>query len=459
MRNYVRQVAIADFSAAVVAAIAAVGVRFGVSPNSRYLVLSLVLPLLWTLTLRVFGAYEWRFLGTGPDEFRRVLNAGLSLTGALALISYAVNNELSRLYLVISMQVIVVLDLVVRMGLRKRLHRLRQKGLCMSTVVAVGHESAVSQLICELRREPHHGLQVIAACLAGEPGADKVAGVPVVGDLEDTASVVRNLNAGTVAVLSCPEMDGVKLRALAWELEKTGTDLCVAPALLDVAGPRTTVRPTAGMTLLHVDHPQLSGPRQVVKDLFDRCAAAFGLFALAPLMLAIAAMIKLSDNGPALFTQTRVGKGGETFKIYKFRTMVVNAEALLTEVREENESVGGVLFKIRKDPRITAIGAKLRKSSLDELPQLINVLKGEMSLVGPRPALPEEAAKYADHVRRRLVVKPGLTGMWQVNGRSELSWDESVRMDLRYVENWSFALDMQILWKTISVMLHGSGAY
>jgi len=459
MRNYVRQVAIADFSAAVVAAIAAVGVRFGVSPNSRYLVLSLVLPLLWTLTLRVFGAYEWRFLGTGPDEFRRVLNAGLSLTGALALISYAVNNELSRLYLVISMQVIVVLDLVVRMGLRKRLHRLRQKGLCMSTVVAVGHESAVSQLICELRREPHHGLQVIAACLAGEPGTDKVAGVPVVGDLEDTASVVRNLNAGTVAVLSCPEMDGVKLRALAWELEKTGTDLCVAPALLDVAGPRTTVRPTAGMTLLHVDHPQLSGPRQVVKDLFDRCAAAFGLFALAPLMLAIAAIIKLSDNGPALFTQTRVGKGGETFKIYKFRTMVVNAEALLTEVREENESVGGVLFKIRRDPRITAIGAKLRKSSLDELPQLINVLKGEMSLVGPRPALPEEAAKYADHVRRRLVVKPGLTGMWQVNGRSELSWDESVRMDLRYVENWSFALDMQILWKTISVMLHGSGAY
>ena len=459
MRNYVRQVAIADFSAAVVAAIAAVGVRFGVSPNSRYLVLSLVLPLLWTLTLRVFGAYEWRFLGTGPDEFRRVLNAGLSLTGALALISYAVNNELSRLYLVISMQVIVVLDMVVRMGLRKRLHRLRQKGLCMSTVVAVGHESAVSQLICELRREPHHGLQVIAACLAGEPGTDKVAGVPVVGDLEDTASVVRNLNAGTVAVLSCPEMDGVKLRALAWELEKTGTDLCVAPALLDVAGPRTTVRPTAGMTLLHVDHPQLSGPRQVVKDLFDRCAAAFGLFALAPLMLAIAAMIKLSDNGPALFTQTRVGKGGETFKIYKFRTMVVNAEALLTEVREENESVGGVLFKIRRDPRITAIGAKLRKSSLDELPQLINVLKGEMSLVGPRPALPEEAAKYADHVRRRLVVKPGLTGMWQVNGRSELSWDESVRMDLRYVENWSFALDMQILWKTISVMLHGSGAY
>jgi exopolysaccharide biosynthesis polyprenyl glycosylphosphotransferase len=449
---------VADFSAAVVAAIAAVGVRFGVNPNDRYLVLSLALPVLWTIALRVFGAYEWRFLGAGSDEFRRVLNAGLSLTGALALLSYAVNNELSRLYLIISMQVIIALDLIVRMTLRKRLHRLRQRGLCMSTVVAVGHETAVSQLIRELRREPHHGLQVVAACLAGEPEGNEVAGVPVVGDLDDTASVVRNLNAGTVAVLSCPEMDGIRLRTLAWELEKTGTDLCVAPALLDVAGPRTTVRPTAGLTLLHVDHPQLSGPRQMVKDLFDRSAAAFGLLALSPLILAIAVVIKLSDSGPAFFTQTRVGKGGEPFKIYKFRTMVVNAEALLSGIREKNES-DGVLFKIRRDPRITAIGARLRKSSLDELPQLINVLRGEMSLVGPRPALPEEAAMYADHVRRRLVVKPGLTGMWQVNGRSELTWEESVRMDLRYVENWSFALDLQILWKTVSVMLHGSGAY
>jgi exopolysaccharide biosynthesis polyprenyl glycosylphosphotransferase len=459
MRTYVRQVAISDFSAAVVAAIAAVGVRFGVNPNGRYLVLSLALPLVWVITLRVFGAYEWRFLGTGSDEFRRVLNAGLSMTGALALISYAVNNELSRLYLIISMQVIIVLDLVVRMTLRKRLHRLRRNGQCMSTVVAVGHESAVSQLIRELRREPHHGLQVVAACLPGDSAANEVAGVPVVGGLDDTATVVRNLNAGTVAVLSCPEMDGLKLRTLAWELEKTGTDLCVAPALLDVAGPRTTVRPTAGLTLLHVDHPQLSGPRQVVKDLFDRCAAAFGLLALSPLLLTIAVAIRLSGSGPALFTQTRVGKGGETFKIYKFRTMVVNAEALLRDVHQDNESEGGVLFKMRRDPRVTAVGAKLRKSSLDELPQLINVLRGEMSLVGPRPALPTEAARYADHVRRRLVVKPGLTGMWQVNGRSELSWDESVRLDLRYVENWSFALDMQILWKTISVMLHGSGAY
>jgi exopolysaccharide biosynthesis polyprenyl glycosylphosphotransferase len=458
MRSYVRQVAIADFSAAVVAAIAAAGVRFGAHPNERYLVLSLALPVLWVIAVQVFGGYEKRFLGAGSDEFRRVLNAGLSFTGALAIISYAVNNELSRIYLLVSMQVIVALDLLVRYTLRRRLHRRRAQGQCMSTVVAVGHEPAVRQLVSELRREPHHGLQVVAACLPYESSATEVAGVPVAGDLDDAASVVRNIKAGTVAVLSCPEIDGVKLRTLAWELEKTGTDLCVAPALLDVAGPRTTVRPTAGLTLLHVDHPQLSGPRQVVKDFFDRFAAAFALMALSPLMLAIAVAIRLSDHGPALFSQTRVGKGGEPFKIYKFRTMVVDAEARLAEIREKNEC-DGVLFKVRQDPRITEVGARLRKWSLDELPQLINIFRGEMSLVGPRPALPEEAAKYADHVRRRLVVKPGLTGMWQVNGRSDLSWEETVRLDLRYVENWSFALDLQILWKTFSVIFRRAGAY
>jgi exopolysaccharide biosynthesis polyprenyl glycosylphosphotransferase len=441
-----------------VAAAAAVAVRFGSSPSRRYLFLSLALPLLWVIAVRVVGGYEMRFLGTGSDEFRRVLNAGVSLTAALALISYALNNELSRVYLVISMPVIVGLDLVARFVLRKRLHRLRAAGQCMSTVVAVGHPQAVDQLISELRREPYHGLHVVAACLAGGSPATEVAGVPVVGDLDSVADVVRNIGAGTVAVLSCPEIDGIMLRTLAWELEKTGTDLCVAPALLDVAGPRTTVRPTAGLTLLHVDHPQLSGPRQVLKDLFDRCAAGLALLVLSPLMLAIAVIVRLCDDGPALFTQTRVGKDGQTFKIYKFRTMVVDAEARLAELRTHNDN-DGVLFKMRRDPRITPIGAGLRKWSLDELPQLLNVFLGEMSLVGPRPALPDEAARYADHVRRRLVVKPGLTGLWQVSGRSDLSWDESVRLDLRYVENWSLALDLQILWKTVKVILHGSGAY
>jgi len=457
-RTYLRKVAAADFTVAAVSAVAAMVLRFGVNPSPKYIALSLSLPLLWMIAVRVGGGYDMRFLGTGSDEFRRVLNAGVSLTAGLALVSYAVNNELSRGYLVISMPVIVTFDLLVRFALRKDLHRSRQSGRCMSTVVAVGYEAGVAALIRELQREPHHGLKVVAACLAGNPSATAIEGVPVVGDLDDAAEVVRRSGAATVAVLPSPEMDGMKLRALAWELEKTGTDLYVAPALLDVAGPRTTIRPTAGLTLLHVDHPQLSGPRQVLKDLFDRSAAALALAALSPVLLAIAAAIWLSDKGPALFTQTRVGKDGETFKIYKFRTMVVDAEARMAELQEQNE-FDGVLFKMRRDPRITAIGVRLRKWSLDELPQLFNVLLGDMSLVGPRPPLPDEVTRYAAHVRRRLVVKPGLTGLWQVSGRSDLSWDESVRLDLRYVENWSLALDLQILWKTFAVILRGSGAY
>ena len=328
----------------------------------------------------------------------------------------------------------------------------------MHSVVAVGHEPAVADLVTELGRDRYHGLTVVGACVAWPGERDELAGIPVYGGLDDITAAVKAFDADTVAVLACPEMDGIRLRSLAWELEKTGTDLCVAPSLLDVAGPRTTVRPTAGLTLLHVDHPQLDGFRLVLKGLFDRCAAAAALIMLAPVMGALAVAIWLYDRGPALFTQTRVGKDGHAFRIYKFRTMVVDAEQRKAQLLASNDS-DGVLFKLRKDPRVTAVGAHLRRWSFDELPQLFNVFLGHMSLVGPRPALPDEADKYADHVRRRLVVKPGLTGLWQVNGRSDLSWEDSVRLDLRYVENWSFALDLQILWKTISVLLRGSGAY
>jgi exopolysaccharide biosynthesis polyprenyl glycosylphosphotransferase len=458
MRVYLRRAVVFDFAIAVVSSAVALQVRFGGYPTPQYAALSLIFPLLWVLILWLSGAYDDRYIGIGSDEFRKVLNAGVSLTAGLAILSYAVNTELSRAYLLLTMPSVTVLDLIVRYAMRKRLHRQRALGRCMATVLAVGREPAVADLVTELRQDTHHGLTVVATCLAGESYSREVAGVPVFGGLGDVADAVCRCGADTVAVLSCSEIDGVTLRQLAWELEKTGTDLCVAPALLDVAGPRTTIRPTAGLTLLHVDHPQLSGPRQALKEIFDRIVAGIALILLSPLFAALSVAIRLSDNGPALFTQTRVGKDGRTFKIYKFRTMIVDAEQRLAELRGRNE-FDSVLFKMRRDPRVTAIGARLRKWSVDELPQLINVLRGEMSLVGPRPALPDEAAKYADHVRRRLVVKPGLTGLWQVNGRSDLSWGESVRLDLRYVENWSFALDLQILWKTFSVIFRRSGAY
>jgi exopolysaccharide biosynthesis polyprenyl glycosylphosphotransferase len=387
-----------------------------------------------------------------------VLNAGIGLTAAVAIFSYAINLELSRAYVVIGLPSLTVFDMLVRFALRKRLVRQRMHGKCMHSVVAVGHELAVADLVTELGRDGYHGLNVVGACVVQPGELDELAGVPVYGGLDDITAAVKAFGADTVAVTACPEMNGVRLRGLAWELEKTGTDLCVSPALLDVAGPRTTIRPTAGLTLLHVDHPQLTGIRLVIKDLFDRCAAAAALVMLAPVMALLVIAIRLHDGGPALFTQVRIGKDGREFLIYKFRTMVVDAEKQQAELLTINDS-DGVLFKLRKDPRVTAVGAYLRRWSMDELPQLFNVFLGDMSLVGPRPAVPDEVAKYAEHVRRRLVVKPGLTGLWQVNGRSDLSWDESVRLDLRYAENWSFALDLQILWKTISALVKGAGAY
>ena len=414
--------------------------------------------MLWIGAVWLAGGYDVRFIGTGSDEFRKVLNAGVGLTAAIALFSYAINIELSRAYLLIALPTATLLDLISRFTIRKRLHRQRAAGRCMLSVVAVGHEAAVADLVKELGRDRYHGLAVIGACVAHPSECDEVAGVPVYGDLDDVTAAVRDFGANTVAVLACPEMDGIRLRSLAWELEKTGTDLCVSPALLDVSGPRTTIRPTAGLTLLHVDHPQLSGLGLVVKDLFDRLVAVAALILLFPLMAVIAAMIRLHDRGPALFTQARVGKDGRIFRIYKFRTMVVEAEQRREELRASSDT-DRIRFKLRKDPRVTTLGAHLRRWSMDELPQLLNVLLGDMSLVGPRPDLLDDAAKYADHVRRRLVVKPGITGLWQVNGRSDLSSEESVRLDLRYVENWSFALDLQIMWKTISAIVGKAGAY
>jgi exopolysaccharide biosynthesis polyprenyl glycosylphosphotransferase len=457
-RDYLREVALADLGCAVVGVFMAAQIRFGSNVTSTYLALSLALPVLWIGALWLAGAYDVRFIGTGSDEFRRVLNAGVSLTAAVAIFSYAVNMEVSRGYVVIAVPGVTLLDLVARYAARKRLHRRRAAGKCLQSVVAVGHELAVADLVTELRRDKHHGLTVVGACVARPGECDEVVGVPVYGGLDDITTAVKAFGADTVAVLACPEINGIRLRSLAWELEKTGTDLCVSPALLDVAGPRTTIRPIAGLTLLHVDHPQLTGFRLVLKGLFDRCAAAAALIMLAPVMCSLAAAVWLHDRGPALFTQVRVGRDGHAFRIYKFRTMVVDAEQRRLQLLASNDS-DGVLFKMRRDPRVTPVGAHLRRWSIDELPQLFNVFLGHMSLVGPRPALPDEAEKYAEHVRRRLVVKPGLTGLWQVSGRSDLSWEESVRLDLRYVENWSFALDLQIMWKTISVLMRGSGAY
>jgi exopolysaccharide biosynthesis polyprenyl glycosylphosphotransferase len=261
-----------------------------------------------------------------------------------------------------------------------------------------------------------------------------------------------------VAVAASGELTASRLRRLGWQLEGTEIDLVVTPALADVAGPRIHTQPVAGLPMIHVEAPEFRGGRKVVKALFDRALALTALLLVSPLCLVVALAIKLTSRGPVLFRQARVGRGGREFHVFKFRTMVAGAHAMRDLLADRNEN-DGLLFKIRNDPRVTRVGRWLRKWSLDELPQLLNVLFGQMSLVGPRPPLPEEVARYDGDVARRLLVKPGITGLWQVSGRSDLSWEDGVRLDLYYVENWSLAADLVILCKTVGAVLGQRGAY
>ncbi|MEV4803523.1 sugar transferase [Nonomuraea sp. NPDC049421] len=458
VRTYRLWAVLGDLCGAGLGAGVAFAVRFG-GPTPYvlpYLLVSLVLPVVWCGAVALNRAYEPRMLGDGPEEFRRVVQAGVALTAATAIGSYVTKTDVARGYVVLALPLVTLLTLAARYALRRNLHRRRAAGACMRRVVAVGHAASVAELVRLFRRERHHGMQVVAACLPGGHHGQRVADVTVAGDLSDVPLAVEQHDADTVAVLACPEMDGQALRRLAWRLERTLTELVVAPALMDVAGPRTMIRPVAGMPLLHVEHPELAGARQLVKNVFDRLVALALLVLLAPLLAGLAVAVRVTSPGPALFRQTRVGRDGRLFTIVKFRTMRRGSEQQKVTLVSDRD---GVLFKLRNDPRVTPLGAFMRRHSLDELPQLINVVFGHMSLVGPRPPLPEEVARYGDDVRRRLLVRPGLTGLWQVSGRSDLSWEESVRLDLRYVENWSLMLDLQILWKTWSAVARGQGAY
>lgn len=458
--GYLRAAAMVDVASA---AIAALGILSLYYPYTRLhltviAVATFAFPALWFCALALLQGYSTQSTDVGFAELRSIMHAGIGFTLLGMAAAYLISAHISPLYVIGIPVTTALFDLIGRYLNARRLRRLWARGHCLHRVIAVGDKLAVSDLIAELRRETDHGLAVVGACVPQPTDDSETIGVPVTGDLEEVFESVIRYDADIVAVLNYPGMDAIALRTLAWQLEKTGTDLYLVPPLLDVAGPRTAIRATAGLTILQVEHPALTGPRLLVKAAFDRFSAAFAIVLLSPILTGIAVAIRLSDGGPALFTQLRVGKDGHVFRLYKFRTMVVDAEKRLAELRASND-FDGVLFKMRRDPRVTRIGALLRRWTLDELPELFNVLLGDMSLVGPRPALPDETTRYAEHVRRRLVFKPGITGLWQVNGRWDLSWDETVRLDLRYVENWSLALDLQILWKTVSAVFRGTGAY
>jgi exopolysaccharide biosynthesis polyprenyl glycosylphosphotransferase len=453
-----------DSVVALCAAIVAYVARFGTGDgiSGPYLQFSLAFPVVWIATAALVRAYEPRFLFVGAEEYRRILFTGMVLTAGVAIASYAAHLDVARGYVVIALPGVTLAEIAVRHCARMWVHHNRtMRGRLMRRVLVVGHESGIVDISRTLHRKRYHGMHVVGACLPvgrAPTALIEEADIRVYGDFSDVAQAVATANADTVAVLGCPEIDSKELRRLAWQLESTRVDLVVAPALMEVAGPRISIRPVDGLPLLHVEHPVFSGGRRLVKAIFDRVVAAIALVLLSPLLIGLAIAIRLDSEGPALFRQIRVGKDGQQFRLFKFRSMYIDAEARLADLQAANEK-DSVLFKIRNDPRVTRLGQKLRRYSLDELPQLLNVFLGEMSLVGPRPALQREVDLYGDDVLRRLAVPPGMTGLWQVSGRSDLSWEESERLDLRYVENWSLALDVMILWRTVFAVLKSDGAY
>ncbi|WP_427019101.1 sugar transferase [Pseudarthrobacter sp. P1] len=439
------------------------GVTAG-SFTASYVTLTILLPCIWWLMLAAWGSRESRVLGSGIDEYKRVFASSLWLFGFLAIFSYAAQLDLARGYVGIAFPFGVAGLLAGRWILRQHLGLERIKGGSSSRLLVVGGPGAAAHLIEALRRYPQAGYNPVAAYLAGHPdGSSGIAnlGVPVAGHeptVEGIMSAVRSSDADTVAISAGVQLHPMTMRHLGWELAASNISLIVAPALTDIAGPRIHTQPVAGLPLIHVTTPKLEGGKRVAKRLFDICTSSLMLAVFSPAMLLIALWIRLDSTGPVFFRQQRIGILGEPFIMYKFRSMSTDAEERLDELSALNEG-NGILFKLRVDPRVTRAGAFLRKFSLDELPQLLNVLSGSMSLVGPRPPLASEVDSYEEHVRRRLLVKPGLTGLWQVSGRSNLSWQDSVRLDLYYVENWSMAGDFVILFRTARAVLKRDGAY
>jgi exopolysaccharide biosynthesis polyprenyl glycosylphosphotransferase len=346
-----------------------------------------------------------------------------------------------------------------RTTVRRLLYTARRRGRCVQRMLLVGALPETLEVHTVVTRNTEAGLSPVGLYLTEGYGAARGVETPVpVYANRDLVELVREIGADTIAVCGSAGADSADLRRLAWQLEGTGIDLVVAPQLTDIAGPRVHIRPVEGLPLLHVEEPTLSGIGWFAKSLLDRTASAVGLLLLSPLFVLIALAIKLNDpGGPVFFRQRRLGHQSRTFRMWKFRTMYVDAENRLATLVDQNET-DGLLFKIKDDPRVTPVGRWLRQTSLDELPQLINILLGEMSLVGPRP-LPVEDGDFLGDVRRRLLVRPGLTGLWQVSGRSDMSWDDAVRLDLYYVDNWSLLLDLRTLWRTLGVVLARRGAY
>ncbi len=460
---------ISDTAVIGVALVASLLVRFGFSSDqigiagvtTDYSLIAIFIGLAWLAVLGAYHSRDARILGVGFAEYKSVVSAS-SLTFGLLAISFLVFQvPIARGFFIVALPLGLGGLLLDRWLWRRWLNHKRNSGHYLSRAIVVGEVADVNYVVRQIDKKSGAAYNIVGVALPSRsPVQLEFASqlVPVVSDLAHVRAAVRMLGVDAVIVAGEPAGGGHYIRDLGWELEGTGAELVVASSLINVAGPRIHFRPVEGLPLMHVELPQFEGGKHVLKRVFDVAVSSVTLLLLFPLFVAIAVAIRRDSEGPILFRQERVGRNGETFQMLKFRSMVQTAEADLADLLEQNEG-SGLLFKLKKDPRITRVGQILRKFSLDELPQFWNVILGNMSLVGPRPPLQREVQGYEPHMNRRLYIKPGLTGMWQVNGRSDLSWEESVRLDLYYVENWSLTGDLIILWRTFKVVVQPVGAY
>ncbi len=451
-RRYLRAVVTADTGACTVAAV----VAHAVQPVPPAVGAAFVGAFLAALFLA--RVYEERFLAQGAPEQRRLVVAAVALLALTATAALVADAAALRSLALVALPLALAGTLAVHVAGRAALLVARRRGRALQRSLVIGLERSVAELVRTTRRHPEGGLRVVGACI-GRAGADVVEGVPVLGPPAAVRDALDAARADTVLLTAWSDVSQEDLRRLSWDLEGSGVDLLVAPRLAEVAVPRMHLRTVGGVPLLHVEEPEFSGVRRVAKSALDYGAVVPALVLLAPVLLAVALAVRLTSPGPVLFRQKRIGRHGRPFTMHKFRSMYVDAEDRLAEIAHLNTHGGGPLFKIPEDPRVTPVGRFLRRYSLDELPQLLDVLAGSMSLVGPRPPLPDEVAQYEDGVRRRLLVRPGITGLWQVSGRSDLTWEESVRLDLSYVENWSLPLDLSILTRTLHAVVARRGAY
>lgn len=416
----------------------------------------MVVPVVWLLMTAVRATRDGRIADLNDLQPFAKASANYVLLMTLGAIVFSSDLDGTRTVLALSVAM-AALGFADRWLLSLRYVR-RGLGIDVGeTVVIVGDLASVSRTITEW--EGLDLVRVVGVCLSqSDFGPEEVKGVPVLGSVADVAALSRRMHIDVVAVHDVDKLGGLQLTRLQWALEEAGTQLSVITPITNTIVERARVRKVGRRVMIDVAYSRPSGVVAMIKGAIDRVIAAVLLVVALPVISVCALVIKATSPGPVIFKQTRVREHGRGFTIYKLRTMTADAEERLSEVVDQNE-VGGGLFKIRADPRVTPTGRWLRRLSLDELPQLWNVVIGDMSLIGPRPALPHQVASYDEPARRRLAVKPGLTGLWQVSGRSNLTWDESVRLDSDYVDNWRPGRDVAIALRTVKAVLTKDGAH